>query len=295
MGRSAWLRLWPVWAAPSALIVVNLLWVFGMRDIVLGRGSILARQRTTLDADVAILTGQRNVLLAALSTRDTLETDLGTLRREQLGSMRERLVSFLVDVAKRVQATGLKPERISYNAQTDRKTGLVHFAATFSVTGSYEQVRRCVNLLEGSPQFTIVEQLSLRGDEAAISLDVTVQLTVATYFAEADTGMLRELGIEDVPELTATAAPAAVGTAPAAQAQPTDFAASDARVIEDLHQAVAGLSGSTSAPDEDVFVAPVPPPSQRSRGTRTRPGADQGASSGTFLGQLGVREVSGGH
>lgn len=298
MRRSAWLRLWFVWAVPGALIAANAIWLLAVRDAVLGRGSVLAKQEATLEKEVATLTAQRDALAAAQSSMEGLQRDLGALRKEQLGSMRERLVSFLVDVARRTQASGLRPERISYAAQPDPKTGLVHFAAVFAVTGTYEEVRRCVNLIEGSPQFVIVERLALRSDDAAASLDVSVQLTVATYFADADTGMLRELGVEGLPQVAAASLP---GTPPSPAATPTpaaprtDFSSVDARVMNDLRSAVAGLAGEEGSADEDVFVAPDPEERPtRARPGRTRPQADRNTRDNTFMGQLGQREVSGG-
>jgi Tfp pilus assembly protein PilO len=299
MRRSAWLRLWFVWAIPSALIAANAIWLFGVRGAVLGRGPLLAKQKASLETEVAELTAQRKTLSSAQATLDSLQRDLGALRQEQLGSMRERLVSFLVDVARRTQAAGLRPERISYTAQPDKKSGLVHFAAVFSVIGTYEEVRRCVNLLEVSPQFVIVERLALRSDDSAASLDVSVQLTVATFFADADTGMLRELGVEDLPRVAAAAQPGterSLPTAPAVEVPRTDFSSVDARVMNDLRAAVAGLSGAEASPEDDVFVAPEQTePAPRPRVDRTRPATDpESTRSNTFMGQLGRREVSGG-
>ncbi len=300
MGRSAWLRLWYAWAIPAALIAANAIWLLGVRSAVLGRGSLLAKQQAALESEVASLTAQRETLTRSQASLASLESDLGALRKQQLGSMRERLVSFLVDISRRTQAAGLRPERISYLVQPDKKTGLVHFGATFSVTGTYEEIRRCIDLLEASPQFVIVERLTLRGDDTAASLEVTVQLTVGTFFADADTGMLRELGAEELPQVAAAAATGTGSPPPASasvpQAPRTDFTSVDARVINDLRAAAAGLSGGDAGVDEDVFVAPEqsePPP--RPRGDRGRTAPARGdARNNAFFGQLGQRAVSGG-
>jgi Tfp pilus assembly protein PilO len=298
MSRSAWLRLWFVWAIPTALVVANAIWLFGVRGAVLGRGPLLAKEKATLESEVAALTGQRDALSSAQTSLDSLQENLGDLRQQQLGSMRERLVSFLVDIARRTQTAGLKPERISYAVQPDQKTGLVHFAATFSVSGTYEEVRRCVNFLEGSPHFVIVERLVLRGDENAATLDVSVQLTAATFFSDVDTGMLRQLGIEDLPQVASSAQPGVASSAPAAAAsQPlrTDFSSVDARVMNDLRAAVSGLSGDAATSDEDVFGAPeLPEPTPRPRPARALPRPPAATDSGAFVGQVGAREVSGG-
>ena len=228
-----------------------------------------------------------------------LEADLGTLRKERLGSMRERLVSFLVDINKRTNAAGLRPERISYTADVDKKSGMVHFSAIFAVAGTYEEVRRCVSLLESSPQFVVVERLTLRSEDGQSSLGVGVQLSVGTYFVDADTGMLRQLGIEDLPK-TAGAAPSAAGAivtsagaAAVAPAPPTDFPAVDARLLEVLRSAVADLgAGGESEADGDVFMPPVAEPPVRR--DRSRSATERRGSSGAFMSRVGQREVSGG-
>jgi hypothetical protein len=240
---------------------------------------------------------QRDSLSGAQKSLAALEQDLGAMRKQRLGSMRERLVSFLVDITKRTYAAGLRPERINYTADTDMKTGMVHFSAIFALSGTYEEVRRCVNLLESSPQFVVVERLAVRSEDNANSLAVGVQLSVGTYFVDADTGMLRQLGIDDLPKVAAVApaAPATSGASVeqfAAEKPRTDFASVDAEVMEDLRAAVAGLAGEASAADEDLFVTPEPEPPSRSRLGRSS--ADRRARTDSFTAQVGRREVSGG-
>ena len=295
--RSAWVRFWFVWLVPALVVAANAVWLVGLRATVLGRGSLLAKQRETTAADVASLRAQRDRLVSAREALAVLERDLGALRKDRLGSMRERLVSFLVDIAKRTHAAGLQPERISYQVEPDRKTGMVHFSAVFGVAGTYEEVRRCVGLLESSPQFVIVERLAVRTEDAASSLDVAVQLSVGTYFVDADTGMLRQLGITDLPRVAAAAPGSPAGPmpapAPAAAAPPrTDFTSVDAEVMEDLRAAVAGLAEGEGDPDGDLFVTPdSEPPPRRDRG---RSATDRRTSSDSFMSQAGRREVSGG-
>jgi Tfp pilus assembly protein PilO len=297
--RSAWVRLWWVWLVPAILVAANAVWLLGVRSTLLGRGSQLAKQRETAAGRVAELSAQRDALVAARDALAVLETDLGTLRKERLGSMRERLVSFLVDINKRTNAAGLRPERISYTVEVDRKSGMVHFSAIFAVAGTYEEVRRCVALLESSPQFVVVERLTLRSEDGQSSLGVGVQLSVGTYFVDADTGMLRQLGIEDLPK-TASAAPAApgaivtsAGADAGAPAPPTDFTAVDAKVLEDLRSAVADFgAGGESETDGDVFMPPVAEPPVRR--DRSRSATERRGSSGAFMSRVGQREVSGG-
>ena len=295
--RSAWVRVWFVWLVPALVVAANAVWLVGLRATVLGRGSLLAKQRETTAADVASLRAQRDRLVSAREALAVLERDLGALRKDRLGSMRERLVSFLVDIAKRTHAAGLQPERISYQVEPDRKTGMVHFSAVFGVAGTYEEVRRCVGLLESSPQFVIVERLAVRTEDAASSLDVAVHLSVGTYFVDADTGMLRQLGITDLPRVAAASAgspaePSPAGAPAAEEPLRTDFTSVDAAVMEDLRAAVAGLAEGEGDPDGDLFVTPdSAPPARRDR---SRSATERRTNSDSFMSQAGRREVSGG-
>jgi Tfp pilus assembly protein PilO len=198
IGRGAWLRLWYLWVPPAVLVVLNVIWLAGLRGSVVGRGSILTKQVTDVEVDVNKLESHARELDRQTKALADLQQNLGTLRRDRLAPMRARLVPFLADLMKRTREAGLNPERLSYAARREERSGLVYFAASFGVKGSYDQIRRCVFLLESSPQFLLVDQLSLRGDENAGSLDIGIQLAVGTYFADLDEDLLRELGVKEV-------------------------------------------------------------------------------------------------
>ena len=192
----AWRRLWYAWVVPGTLVVLNVVWLTGVRGAVLGRGSLLARQVQQLEGDVGRLESQWSNLERTEQRLADLKGNLAALREEHLGSMGARLVPFLTDVVERAQQAGLRPERIGYSALHDNKTGLIRFTATYAVQAGYERIRECVYLLETSPQFVIVGGFSLRGREDASSLDVDVQMTVTTYFSDADEKLMKELGVE---------------------------------------------------------------------------------------------------
>lgn len=197
-GRGAWLKLWYLWLPAGVLVVLNVVWLTGLRGTLLGRGSLLAKQVSEAEAEVGKLDGQLRQLERTAKALEELRANLGELRERRLGPMRERLVPFLQDVVKRTQEAGLQPERVSYAAHREEKTGLVYFAATYSVRGSYDQIRRCVFLLESSPEFVLLDGLGLRGDESTSSLDVGVQLNVGTYFSDIDENLLKKLGVSEV-------------------------------------------------------------------------------------------------
>jgi Tfp pilus assembly protein PilO len=197
-GRNAWLKLWYVWVPPALVVLFNVIWLAGLRGTVLGRGLLLAGQVSEVGTEVRKLEVQLQHLEGTDKSLRELQANLDELRGQRLASMRERLVPFLTDVVRRTQEAGLQPERITYAAERQGKSGLVYFTASFGVKGSYEQIRRCVFLLESSPQFVLLGSLGLRGDENRSSLDVAVQLTVGTYFSDLDERLLKQLGVNEV-------------------------------------------------------------------------------------------------
>jgi Tfp pilus assembly protein PilO len=196
--RNPWLQLWPVWVVPAILVIVNIVWLGGMRGAVLGRGSILARQVQEAEDQVARLESQEKSLGEAKVAIDVLRGQLATLRDGQLGSMGKRLVPFLVDVVQRGSDAGLASERIGYQAKRDEESGLVYFTASYEVEGTYEQIRKYISLLEASPQFVVIEKLELRGLEDASALAVKVRLGVGTYFYDLDRELMEKLGVGEV-------------------------------------------------------------------------------------------------
>ncbi|MGD1147099.1 MAG: type 4a pilus biogenesis protein PilO [Thermoanaerobaculaceae bacterium] len=198
IGRGAWLRLWYVWAPATLIVVANVVWLAGMRGAVLGRGSLLAGQVDEAQAAVSKLQSQADQVERIKKSVTALEENLSALQHLEMAPMHERLVEFLTDVVKRTEMAGLRPDRVSYAVQREEKSGLVYFTANYRVKGSYEQIRQCAFLLESSPQFILLEGLTLRGDDSASSLDVTVQLGVGTYFSDLDEGLMKQLGINEV-------------------------------------------------------------------------------------------------
>ena len=196
--QGAWLRLWYLWVFPAALVAVNVVWLGAVRGTLLGRGSLLARQVASTQAEVAKLESQERELERDSEALARLQASLGALRQEEMAPMRDRLIPFLTDLFMRTEQSGLHPDRVSYTVRREKKSGLVYFSAHFNVKGSYEQIRRCVFEFETSPQFILLEGLSLRGTDAAASLDVGVNLGVGTYFADVDEALMKQLGVREV-------------------------------------------------------------------------------------------------
>jgi Tfp pilus assembly protein PilO len=265
----------------------------------------LAKQRSQVNAQVQQLQRQAKALEKTSGELKQLQANLSALRDQQLGAMRGRLIRFLLDVMRRAQEAGVAPEKISYQVRADEKSQLVHFLATYAVRGSYQQVRQLISLLESSPQFILVERLGLRGDAAAGSLDVGVQLTVATYFADIDKELLRELGIEELDselekELQGGAESTGSSTVTPVRASSARARRAVSQPIPEEQVPVEGMGDSEAlgSPVEPREQAPGPAQvrrlsTRRRSGTVVRPEMTEPVDE--FYTSVGAREVSGGY
>ncbi|MEW5876501.1 MAG: type 4a pilus biogenesis protein PilO [Acidobacteriota bacterium] len=202
MNRSAWWKYVWVWLVPAALVLANGLWLLALRSAVLGRGAEAVAQLKQKEAHVKELERMVRELSETQKRLSQLQEELTRLREQEMGPMRQRLVPFLQEVVLRAQKVGLFPERISYAARKDSKSGLVHFTATYELTGSYEQLRRYMAELEAIPQFVVIERLGLRGEGSAQSTDISLQMVVGTYFSDWDQALLTQLGAQEASSAT---------------------------------------------------------------------------------------------
>lgn len=197
--RGVWLRYWYLWAMPALVVIVNGVWLFWMQGQFLGGGTLLEHRAEQLEKAVAALQTDKKHMQRSLNDLRTLQVALTGLRDTQLATMRQRLIPFLVDVVKRAQEAGLAVERVGYSLKKDDKSGLVFFTASYNVKGTYEQIRRCVFLIETSPQFIILDTVSLHGQEGPTSLEVSVQLSMGTYFSDIDPDVLSKIDLKEIP------------------------------------------------------------------------------------------------
>jgi Tfp pilus assembly protein PilO len=85
------------------------------------------------------------------------------------------------------------PETFSYTATDNRTTGFIRFGIRFSVDGEYQQIRQMIAAIQSSPEFLVIENLTLVGDEESLTRDLSISITLATFLAEADEAQLRRL------------------------------------------------------------------------------------------------------
>ena len=193
VARPAWRRLAPYWLTAAALLVVNVAVFFWLSSATVGRSSALRSDRDRLAEEVEILTraveGAREDTRAVRATGSEVES----LRTAVFGRLDARLTGILRAVGDATRGAGLRPERYAYSAEEMEDLELLELGISYSVEGTYDQIRQMLAGLQASEEFLIVDAVAFRGEEDPRSrlLEMTVRLV--TYVAEADRETLERL------------------------------------------------------------------------------------------------------
>jgi len=120
-----------------------------------------------------------------------IERDVQQVFDEHWSTQSERFTQLIGEVKRLTEASNMVPASYGFNrfalAETEsgkRKRasiGANEVGITFGVEGTYEQVRRLINLLELSRQFVIIDQISLAQREGQT---LTLSLRLKTLFRD---------------------------------------------------------------------------------------------------------------
>ena len=124
---------------------------------------------------------------------EAVEKDLRWVHSDLWSTPDVRLVALIVEINRLARQSQLIPRSISYSLEEAKGESTLRLSKgdrgavmsiSFSVAGSYQQVRRLINLIELSKQFVIIESLTLAGASAG---DRKLQLTIGlkTVFSES--------------------------------------------------------------------------------------------------------------
>jgi Tfp pilus assembly protein PilO len=188
-----WKRLLAVWLpAVMACVAAMALYVWQTSESG-GRRAQVRSQIEGLESEITRLDG---LLVATTTDRNRvaeLERQFSHLYADVFGDLNDRLTDILRAVGSATRNAGLLPDSFSYSADEERGTGFIRFGVQFSVDGEYGQIRQMLAELQASPEFLVVQNLSLSGDEDPVSRDLGITVSIATYLAEADEQQLRRL------------------------------------------------------------------------------------------------------
>ena len=187
-------RLW-VWVPALVFLAANLALLSTYRLVYADRVEARREALADREADLAELQERSGELSELVSTARGSRERLRDLYRERLATERDRFTAVTAEIRELARRAGLEPSAMSYPTQEIGEYGLVERRFTFSVQGTYEELRRFVNFLELTPSFVALEQVSLSEDEGA---RLGIRLSLSTLFVEG--ARARELGAGDSQE-----------------------------------------------------------------------------------------------
>jgi hypothetical protein len=157
-----------------------------------------------LDARQAQAQGQleqaRNARLTAeqqLAAYKKVQTDLQVLYNERWSTSMQRLTALIDEVKRLAAASHLQPPAYAFTSGESKQAattpnakgsiGTITVGIAFNVQGTYEQVRRLINLLELSDQFVIIDGISLGSNESATDKTLMLNIRLKTLFRDVRT------------------------------------------------------------------------------------------------------------
>ncbi len=189
----AWRRMAPIWV-PAVLFFLGNLAVLGwLSGSTVGREAQVRAEVDRLEGEVRRLERLQRQARQEREAVEALHRDMTVLYDDVLGSLEERLTPILREVGEAARGAGLRPEKFSYTAKEVKKLNLFEFSVKFSVEARYTAVVKLLEHLRNSPQFLIVDRLSLAGEEGSTTDTVRLGIRVKTYVAEADEALLEAL------------------------------------------------------------------------------------------------------
>jgi Tfp pilus assembly protein PilO len=106
------------------------------------------------------------------------------LYQEKFATRSERLTRVTAEVKELARRAGLSPRAISYPEQGLEDYGLVKRSSAFGVSGTYDELRQFLNLLEHTGSFLTLESISLAESGEEQGPELRMNLRISTLFAQ---------------------------------------------------------------------------------------------------------------
>ena len=188
-----WRRMLVVWLPAVVVFLVAAVLFFWQSSDSGGRSAQVRDRVAELEAELTRLEALHQATGGDRERVAQLDEQFGSLYGEVFGSLDERLTSILRAVGSATRNAGLLPGAYSYSASDDTRSGFIRFGIQFSVEGEYHQIRQLLAEIQSSPEFLVVQDLGLSGDEDPVSRQLRINIRLATFVTEADEDQLRRL------------------------------------------------------------------------------------------------------
>lgn len=181
-----WERRW-VWLPAAVFVLLGVALLAGYELAVVGRLGLQAGALESRQKELDETTAKRRQTEALVQRARATRAAIDELYDKRLGSEAARLTAVMLEVKHLASQAGLSGiEAITYGDEEVRELPLIKKSITFAATGSYEQLRAFINLLELSPSFMSLDEIRVEGGEAGSRLHLQVRLS--TMFLDPEAG-----------------------------------------------------------------------------------------------------------
>ena len=188
-----WRQMLPIWLPVLILGVLSVGFFFYQTSDSVGRRATLAADIDELSAEVERLKALKELVVADRREVEELQAGFRDINDRVFSDLDLRLTRIMRAVGSATRDAGLLPGSYSYSANEDRNLGYVRFGIGFQVVGEYAQIRRMLASLQGSPEFLIVDALSLTKADDLASRELDIGVRLSTYLSEVDPDRMRRL------------------------------------------------------------------------------------------------------
>ena len=192
------------------LLAANTIFFFTYRVQYESRLEAFDARRDTANAQLAEAKRARNAAEQQVAAYRKIERDVTDIIENRWSTQEARLTRLITEVKGLAVRATLAPASYSFSrgeaksvggttggsgTRGNQKIGATEMSIKFMVQGTYEQIRRLINMIETSPQFVIIESLSLGGTEAQ---NLTLDIHVKTLFHDPSAEAPRRTGNQDL-------------------------------------------------------------------------------------------------
>jgi hypothetical protein len=171
------------------LLLANTIFFFTYRVQYVSRLQDLDARQSQTEAQLDQVRNARVTAEQQLAAYKKVQADLQVLYNERWSTPMQRLTALIDEVKRLAAASHLQPPSYSFSTGASKQAsteqspskgsiGTTTVGIAFTVQGTYEQVRRLINLLELSDQFVIIDGIGLatRGETADKILTLNIRL-----------------------------------------------------------------------------------------------------------------------
>lgn len=183
-GVHIWRRYLAYWVPALAFFLVNLALFSAYRLVYAGRVEGLRETVESREQTLESLERQSRELTGLVATARDSRERLESLYTDRFSTQRARFTAVTSEIRELARRAGLSPAAMSYPTEEVEEYGLVKRYFTFGVAGTYVELRQFINLLELTPSFVVLEQVTLSGGTQGEEL--SIRLSLSTLFVEED-------------------------------------------------------------------------------------------------------------